>query len=255
MTFLSAAAILTIALLSANCDATRFGQHSGQQGSFVKPRIIKKFKFQSKKIPCWKNVQYTVVNDCDWNSMTHPRDYPSSAHWSPLCGTTHNRGASVFKIGGISSNGVKQVAETGDCSTLQTEVSQCAKSGSCGNFLSYPCSAMDGTCQHTGTFDVTKKYPYLSLVSMAAPSPDWFVGVDSIGLCKHGFWVPKYEKYLMGNDAGTDGGPTFLSPDMPLAKRVPISVFDAKDDSNIFYNIEQGKLYPLCKITVTLKST
>ncbi|GMH34496.1 hypothetical protein BSKO_02330 [Bryopsis sp. KO-2023] len=121
MMSLSAAAVLTIALLGACCDATRFGgQHNGKQGFFVKHQLVKKFKLQSKKIPCWKNVQYTVVNDCDWNSMTHPRDYPSSAHWSPLCGTTHNRAASVFKIGGISTDGVKQVAETGECSTLQT---------------------------------------------------------------------------------------------------------------------------------------
>lgn len=33
---------------------------------------------------------------------------------------------------------------------------------------------------------------FLSQVSVAiriVPSPDWFVGLDSLELCKHGFWI------------------------------------------------------------------
>lgn len=238
-----------VALMSASCYAVRL------DGLSTKAVVFKKIALKGKRIPCWKNVEYSVVNSCDWNSRLHPRDYPDTAQWSPLCGTTHNSAASVFKIGGISTDGVKQVAEEGDCSTLQSEVTRCAEAGYCGDFLSYQCSAVDGTCKHEGTFYATKRYPYLSMMSMAAPSPDWFVGVDSVPLCKNGYWLPSYEKYLLGNDAGTDAGPTFLSDNMPMAKREPIAVFDGKDRSNIFYNDVDGELNPLCKITVTLKST
>ena len=35
-------------------------------------------------------------------------------------------------------------------------------------------------------FDITRDHPLVTLVSMVAPSPDWFVGVSGLGLIENG---------------------------------------------------------------------
>lgn len=207
---------------------------------------------ESERVPCSKPVVYEVVNECKWSSKSHPVDYPSDAHWSPLCGTTHTDEVALFSLNGTSTDGVKLVAETGSCDILEGEIEACADEDKCASFFKYPCDPFSGTCTHMGTVNVTMGYPYISLLSMIAPSPDWIVGVDSFGLCKDDYWVPEYEKYLMALDAGTDAGVTFASKNDEIEDRLPIIAFDAEDESNIFYNPEEGVLNPLCKIKITL---
>ena len=38
--------------------------------------------------PAFRAV-YRVTFEADWSSQTHPVDFPSSAHFSPLVGMTH----------------------------------------------------------------------------------------------------------------------------------------------------------------------
>lgn len=44
------------------------------------------------------------------------------------------------------------------------------------------------------------------------PSPDWFVGVDSLNLCEGDHWKEQETVELFPYDAGTDSGFTFSSP-------------------------------------------
>lgn len=44
------------------------------------------------------------------------------------------------------------------------------------------------------------------------PSPDWFVGIDSLDLCDGGRWREQVVVDLHPYDAGTDSGFTFSSP-------------------------------------------
>lgn len=55
-------------------------------------------------------------------------------------------------------------------------------------------------------------HPQLSLMGKIIPSPDWFVGVDSLDLCDGGQWVQEVSLDLYPYDAGTDSGFTFSSP-------------------------------------------
>lgn len=52
----------------------------------------------------------------------------------------------------------------------------------------------------------------LSLMVRIVPSPDWFVGVDSVDLCDGDHWKEKVTLELFPYDAGTDSGFTFSSP-------------------------------------------
>ena len=60
-------------------------------------------------------------------------------------------------------------------------------------------------------FEVSRDYPLVTLVTMVAPSPDWFVGVSALALFENGDWVREKEVALVPWDAGTDSGVTFLS--------------------------------------------
>ena len=58
--------------------------------------------------------------------------------------------------------------------------------------------------------EVTADYPMVSLVSMLAPSPDWFVGVKGVNLCNAGMWLDTLNiTSLQPWDAGTEDGDMF----------------------------------------------
>ena len=73
----------------------------------------------------------------------------------------------------------------------------------------------------------TKSFPFLTLVSMIAPSPDWFVGVDGISLREAECWAPRIEMELVGYDAGTDSGATFTAPNADVTPHEPIGPIEA----------------------------
>lgn len=75
----------------------------------------------------------------------------------------------------------------------------------------------DGKTEPTATTTIilTAKdmYSKVSFIAMIAPSPDWFVGVDSVELCgDDGKWK-EIAITLPAWDAGTDSGITFQAAD------------------------------------------
>lgn len=52
----------------------------------------------------------------------------------------------------------------------------------------------------------------VSVAVRIVPSPDWFVGIDSVTLCPNGTWLSDLSIPLSPVDAGTDRGYTFTSP-------------------------------------------
>ena len=56
-------------------------------------------------------------------------------------------------------------------------------------------------------------------MSKLVPSPDWFVGVDSLNLCQDNTWVDSISEHLQPHDGGTDNGFTFTSPNWPTQPR------------------------------------
>ena len=56
-------------------------------------------------------------------------------------------------------------------------------------------------------------------MSKLVPSPDWFVGVDSLDLCESGQLAASVGRDLAPQDGGTDNGFTFTSPNWPTQPR------------------------------------
>lgn len=208
---------------------------------------------EESDVPCSTAVTYSVLNDCDWNAEKFPTDFPTgSDHWSPLCGTAHNSDYTMWEVNGTSTEGVKDVAELGSHTALNAEIDTCVDDGNCAEFVTFSCKPFSGTCKHEGTIDMTEEFPYVSLLSMIAPSPDWMTGVNSVKLCgDEGMWLKSYSKDLIAYDAGTDDGESYESPDSESSE--PITAFDAEDETNIFYNVDETMLYPVCTITFTLE--
>ena len=75
-------------------------------------------------------------------------------------------------------------------------------------------------------FDVTSPFPYVTLVTMVAPSPNWFVGVSRLPLFANSQWLDEVIVYLFPWDAGTDSGATYASPDADTAPQAPISLLE-----------------------------
>ena len=72
-------------------------------------------------------------------------------------------------------------------------------------------------------FEVTSAFPFVTLVTMVAPSPDWFVGVHDLPLIEAGDWVAERRITLPPYDAGTDSGTTYVSRDLDTRPRQPDS--------------------------------
>eukprot|EP01104_Vermistella_antarctica_P006760 TRINITY_DN17466_c0_g1_i1.p1 TRINITY_DN17466_c0_g1~~TRINITY_DN17466_c0_g1_i1.p1 ORF type:complete len:337 (-),score=78.78 TRINITY_DN17466_c0_g1_i1:55-1065(-) len=162
-------------------------------------------------------ASYTVKYESQWSAKNFPDDFPEgSQHFSGLIGATHNKKVVFWNAGKLASDGIKSMAETGSKTTLQGEVEDEIDSGTAEYLLSgngLPTSP-DST---TYNFDISSTHPLVTLVSMIAPSPDWFVGVHGLSLWQDGEWVEKLEVELYGYDAGTDSGESYKSSNDPTS--------------------------------------
>jgi hypothetical protein len=158
---------------------------------------------------CPGTVTYQVTFNTFWTSSSHPKDYPAgSAHWSGLVGGSHNSQYEMWRPGGLSTRGMEEMAEFGGQTTLLNEMSQQGNKVLDTLKLS---GIGSGTGKRSGDLDVDGTHSLVSLVSMIAPSPDWFVGVHDLDLCDGTTWIKSVTRDLFPYDAGTDSGLKFRS--------------------------------------------
>ena len=75
----------------------------------------------------------------------------------------------------------------------------------------------------SATFSATRDFPLATLLSMIAPTPDWFVGISGVPLFDNNQWVQHVRVQLQPYDAGTDSGTTYTSPNADQNPPVPIT--------------------------------
>jgi hypothetical protein len=167
------------------------------------------------------DARYKLTFNAIWSAQTHPNEFPSSAHWSGLIGMTHNGNTMLFAESEIASDGIKNMAETGNKNPLDTEIQDFISNGS-GNTLISGGGINPSPGAVSLEFNLAASHSMVTVVSMVAPSPDWFIAVSNINLLENDEWVTS--KTITGDiyDAGTDDGATFVSPDNPTIPRVPI---------------------------------
>ena len=169
-----------------------------------------------------EQVTYRVTVEGSWTAASHPHEYPSDAHFSWLTGAAHDESYRLFEAGGIATPGLEALAEEGELSPYDTEIQAGIAQGNAGIlFQSTPIERMPGRTEFEITVD--ERHPLVSLVTMIAPSPDWFTGVADVRLFENGGWIAEQTLALEAWDAGTDSGATFTSPDADTMPRGQIS--------------------------------
>ena len=152
---------------------------------------------------------YTVTFQGAWNTTVTTGGVPSGAHFTTLIGGVHNASVTFLMEGGMASAGVESMAELGGTSTLAAELNAADP-----NALSV-LQGSDGNIGPTGASTInmvtlTTDHPRITLLSMVAPSPDWFVGVSGLSLLDaQGDWLPSRTVNLYPWDAGTEEGTEF----------------------------------------------
>ena len=169
------------------------------------------------------SATYQLTFNGAWSGQSHPAAYPFAAHFSPLIGATHNADVSFWSPGGLASPGIESMAETGSTTGLRAEINAFAAEG----YASTPIGGrgFNSPGSTTLTFQVSSTRPTLTMVSMVAPSPDWFVGVHGLELMTPMGWADELVIPLFAYDAGTDSGTNFNSIDANTVPQEPIASF------------------------------
>ena len=158
--------------------------------------------FATFDMKCDGEAKFKVMFKGTWTEENHPLMYPGdgltgpNAHFSPLTGATSPYGSEFFKAGGMASKGVKDVAETGNNDELISELE------------ADPMTYMSVTEAAGGAYnpwemmiEVTADtmHDHLGLITMIAPSPDWFTGASMIELCDYetGEWKEEFRPFLV----------------------------------------------------------
>src|SRR5438045_5679069 len=164
---------------------------------------------------------YQLTFQGTWTAATHPTDYPKGgtlslggAHFSGLIGAPHSAKYHLFKEGALATPGLELVSHKGSKSPLDDELRAAAAAGNAGTLFDTGVF-LDVTSPKSVTFEVSDKFPLVSVVAMIAPSPDWFLGVSDLDLKDTGSWADKKPEQAIGWDSGTDEGATYAPEERP----------------------------------------
>ena len=154
-----------------------------------------------------QSATYRVTFQGTWTTTVTPGGVPSGAHFTTLIGAVHNDSVTFWSSGGTASAGVEAVAELGTTGAFKSEINVNTNAVAVIE-KSLPSG---GTPTATVDFTVTTAHPLVTLLTMVAPSPDWFVGVSGLSLrnATDDGWQPSLTVDLFPYDAGTKEGTEF----------------------------------------------
>jgi hypothetical protein len=174
-------------------------------------------------------ANYDISLTTLWNSTNHT-SVPENAHWSDLIGATHNTANEFVSVGMLAATGIKDVAERGINDEITNEINAAINVGSANQLLQdgFPIGPIS-TAGFTSV-QISEDFPFITLVSMVAPSPDWFIAINSLNLRSgnntvNNGWKATFTMAIFAYDAGTDNGTNYTSPDSPNTP-VPVAMIN-----------------------------
>ncbi|WP_375238820.1 spondin domain-containing protein [Aurantibacter sp.] len=172
---------------------------------------------------------YDITFTSTWNASEH-ESIPPSAHWSSLVGGVHSSENAYLETGTLASTGVKNVAELGAKTEFENEVTSNTTTKEWLNkqILGYNQSTL------ISDIEFTTEFHYLTLISMIAPSPDWFVSINSLNLRNdtNTAWKTTFTIDVFMYDAGTDSGNTYTASNMPNSPTVITKITSSPFNGN-----------------------
>ncbi len=178
---------------------------------------------------------YSVAFQALWNKEEHI-NIPEGPHFSPFAAWTYMKEGEdpIFEIGGVASDGIELMAETGGVDILKQELDKAKEDGLIGDYVIG--ERVDSPGEAVRELAVSGKYGYASVVSMLAPTPDWFAAVQDIALMDEDGFVEAVGIAMRVYDAGTDSGALFNSEDEDTQPRGVIR--SLKEEEGI--DLEEG---------------
>ena len=206
-------------------------------------------------------ASYIVTFTGNWDEKSVPGAEDEELPWphfSSLVGAVHNSDVILWKRGEKASPGVKALAEGGKTAELE-KVIKAAGDDVKGDPIvekqsdNNPGEVREGGINAKGTvvfeIEVSKTHPLVTLLTMIAPSPDWFVGVnaDNLSLMEEdGTWKSTESVNLFAYDAGTEEGDMFSLEN------------DATDPQGVITSLKEDDNFsdtdPVAKLEFTLKA-
>lgn len=149
--------------------------------------------------------KYAVTFMGNWTKDNHGV-YPSDAHFTTLVGMMHSKDTELFSSGNKATKGLENVAEMGQISDFQIEIREEFVDKDKGELLTIYIPT-GGTAVKSFDLSVNKQTPLISLVSMLAPTPDWFISFKGSALNEDGTaWKDEFTIDAIVYDAGTEEG-------------------------------------------------
>ena len=188
---------------------------------------------------------YDITFQSTWNASEHT-SIPNNAHWSNLVGATHNTANEFVQLGQNATHGIQDVAELGNNAAFEDEVNMAINQNKADKWLQMGFSPNIAQAVTTlADIEISEDFPFLTLVSMVAPSPDWFIAVNSLNLRNDADndWKDTFTIDVFAYDAGTDDGSNYDSANNANTP-VPVSMING-------FPINGNKMGTL---TLTLKS-
>ncbi len=174
------------------------------------------------------SMKYRIEINNIWNSQS-PAWPDQDAHFSWIGGATHNANVKFWEAGTLASPGIDLMSVTGLTTELIAEIQIEIKRRRAENLIDQqhwfcPDESTHSNCGEL-SFEtvVTKEFPLVSLVSMLGPSPDWFIGVESLSMVdSNGSFIPRIVYELFPYDAGILSDNSVIATD--CCNREPLSV-------------------------------
>ena len=185
------------------------------------------FRTGETSAPPDQEALFRVTFIAQWSATRHPGAFPLPSqrpHFTILFGALHNSDYVLYEIGGLASRGLESVAEVGGTSILRSEVTDEISAGRADTIVQFG-GINAGEGRASIRISANLDFPLLSLATMVAPSPDWFVGLSSQSLLdESGDWIQHMEIPVHPLDAGTEEGSRFSLNNPASSPHEPISL-------------------------------
>ena len=167
-------------------------------------------------------------------------------NFSPLTVTSHSNRVSILTVRGYASDPVKSIAETGNSAPLVRILEDIRKTGHGVRSIQSAGGPTTAGSSVSLIVEVDCMHPFISGLSMIAPSPDWFAQISNVNMYSRRRQTFRRSRYgrLSAYDAGTDDGAGFTPPgdpslDIPTQPRKNIAPL-VEDPTDVFYGRPVG---------------
>jgi hypothetical protein len=173
--------------------------------------------------PLFTEATYAIEVKGKW--MLPDFTVPAGVHFTSFAGMVHNEQGALWETGKQATKGVENVAETGSTTVVLAEIDSIIRSKNALSLIFFsPPSAVGSK---TSTIYCNSNFSFVSMASMIAPSPDWFIGLSGLNLYANKRWVADTTVQLFVYDAGTEDGDVFGYSNPATTPQQPIKLLEA----------------------------